>query len=114
MRMFIGATLALAIGLFAQFSPANAAGLGSLKFNGSQEVSQDLLVPVHSGGMVFDQLTDYGYKKLRLVKEYHDYRGKPIFKFKACRKGRIYFLKVNWYGDVISKSKRGLCAFRIR
>lgn len=114
MRFLTVAALALFGALFVISPSANAAGFGSLKTAGAQNASKSMLVHVHSGGMVFDQLTSYGYTKLRLVNEYHDRRGKPIFRFKACRDGRIHFLKVNWYGHVISNSKRGLCVFRIR
>lgn len=67
----------------------------------------------HSAGEAFDDLRGYGYTKLRLKNEYHDRNGRPIFKFKACRNGRIYWIKINWYGNILHKRKGGLCAFRI-
>lgn len=88
---------------------AMATPWGGTLSNAFEAGQSSALIKVHSARSVHDMLHSYGYDRVSLIRQRADYDGKPIYVFRACDGKKRYKIRVNWYGEVINKSRRGWC-----
>ena len=98
----------LAIGVCVS-TTAMAASWGGTLSNAFETGQSGALINVHSARHVHDMLHSYGYDRVTLVRQRTDYDGKAIYVFRACDGQKRYKIRVNWYGEVIKKQRRGWC-----
>ncbi len=70
------------------------------------------IIKVHSARQVHDKLHRKGYYKVRYVDRFYGRYEKPVYKFRACRRGIKYKILVDWYGDIIKRKDIGDCSYR--
>ena len=88
---------------------AMAAPWGGTLSNTFETGQSGALIKVHSARRVHDMLHSYGYDRVTLVRQHTDYDGKPIYVFQACDGKKRYRIRLNWYGEVMNKRRRGWC-----
>ena len=63
----------------------------------------------HSARKAHDLLHADGYHRVVLLDQRTNYDGQSNYLFQACRGERRYKIRVNWYGDIVSRRRAGSC-----
>lgn len=112
-KIIMSIAVAMTFGIMSS-APVLSAPWGGKASNAFEEGRSAAVIKVHSARRVHDMLHNYGYDRVRLVRQRADYDGNPIYVFRACDGRKRYKIKVNWYGEVIKKHRAGWCFRRDR
>ena len=107
-KFLMSIAAAMTLGVLS-IAPAFSAPWGGKVSNAFENGQSAAVIKVHSARRVHDMLHNYGYDRVRLVRQRTDYDGKPIYVFRACDGRKRYKIKVNWYGEIIKKRRAGWC-----
>lgn len=109
-RILASAGILLAVsGISVSGANAGTAGVASAIDTGKSGVQ---VINVHSSRQVHDKLHRKGYYRVRYIDRFYGRNDRPVYKFKACRRGIKYKILVDWYGDIVKRKDVGDCRHR--
>lgn len=100
--------LAMVYGLIIA-APAMAAPIGNIGNSALKAAPNSLVTKVHSARKAHDMLHGYGYHSVVLIDKRTNYDGQSNYLFRVCKGDRRYKIRVNWYGDIVSRRRVGWC-----